>query len=50
MHTEATAPARALAASDDVKQACCTFYVVRATCAEFGLQAGNMKFDNKNED
>jgi hypothetical protein len=31
-------------------QACSPFYVVRATSAEFGLHAGNMKFNTQKEE
>jgi hypothetical protein len=29
--------------------ACCTFYVVQTTSAEFGLHSGNKKFSTQNE-
>ena len=48
MHVEATA--LALAVSGVVKQTYSTVYMVRATSAEFGLQAGNAKVNIQNEE
>jgi hypothetical protein len=31
-------------------QTCSTFYVVRANAAKFGLQAGKIQFNKRNED
>jgi hypothetical protein len=34
----------------DLSHTCSTFYVVRATSANFGLDASNMKLNTQNEE